>query len=206
MFCDVCGQTYTDTHTCLGPHFRLEGEPVPPAGFAPGYYFLQAWKIVFWDDAAIRRVARDANSLGYGIAFYAMGYVINYMVLMLLNLNRGVRIAPVAAAAAFVSYAVLGAMLDLTKYSLCHFIAKQFFGGTGKFLAILRPLLLGSVIVWLAPIPVVGLFISSIGMIAILMLVFEEIEAIERMQAFMISAALNIGFLVLLYYVVPARY
>jgi hypothetical protein len=94
---------------------------------------------------------------------------------------------------------VFSAIYDVSRYGLCHLIAKYLFGGTGKFITILRPISLGSLILWIAWVPVVGLFVSGIGTIAIVMLTFEEIEGIERMQAFGISVVINIGFAYLAY-------
>jgi predicted exporter len=48
-------------------------------------------------------------------------------------------------------------------------------------------------------IPVVGVLASAIAGTAVLMMVFEEVDGIGRLQAFLISAGINTIFLVLLY-------
>jgi predicted exporter len=48
-------------------------------------------------------------------------------------------------------------------------------------------------------IPVVGVLASAIAWTAVLMMVFEEVDGIGRLQAFLISAGINTIFLVLLY-------
>jgi hypothetical protein len=45
----------------------------PPAGFALLHDLREAWRIIVWDDAAIRRVMDDARSLRYGVLFWVIG-------------------------------------------------------------------------------------------------------------------------------------
>lgn len=89
------------------------------------------------------------------------------------------------------------AAVTLVQLGLCHLIAKWFFGGTGTFVGIMRPLLLAWFVNGLFVIPLVGPPAAGIAWIAVLMLVFEEIDGIRRMQAFFISAGVNICFLAL---------
>jgi hypothetical protein len=60
-----------------------------------------------------------------------------------------------------------------------------------------RPLFLGWFVNVLVLIPVVGIYAAGIAWTAVLMLVFEEVDGIERMQAFLISAGINVVFLAL---------
>jgi len=50
-------------------------------------------------------------------------------------------------------------------------------------------------------VPVVGVLASAIAWTAVLMMVFEEVDGIGRLEAFLISAGTNAIFLVLLYIV-----
>jgi len=59
---------------------------------------------------------------------------------------------------------------------------------------VMRPLFLGWFVNVLILIPVVGVFAVGIAWTAVLMLVFEEIDGIGRMQAFLISAGINAVF------------
>ncbi len=199
MYCDACGLTFDDEHSCPGVGYVPEGETAPPAGFAPLHYFQQALKIVFWDDAAIRRAARDRNSLQYGIIFWVIGMLITFAVSMVAAVSAGVSLNPAATIVGMAVLLLISATYDATRYALCHLIAKYLFGGTGKFITILRPISLGSILIWISWIPVVGLIAAGIGTIAVVMLTFEEIEGIERMQAFGISVVINIGFAYLAY-------
>src|SRR3989442_11016581 len=73
MRCSVCGQDYGLTHTCAGVAPAAEETAPPQVGFAPLHYFLEALRIARWDDAAVRRTARDSRALAYGVAVWAMG-------------------------------------------------------------------------------------------------------------------------------------
>lgn len=87
------------------------------------------------------------------------------------------------------------ALITFVQLGLCHLIAKWFFGGTGTYMGIMRPLLLAWFVNALILIPVVGLVASGIAWTAVLMLVFEEIDGIGRLQAFLISAGINFCFI-----------
>jgi hypothetical protein len=92
---------------------------------------------------------------------------------------------------------VVMAVITLIQLGLCHLIAKWFFGGTGTFMGIMRPLLLGWFVNVLVLIPVVGLVAAGIAWSAVLMLVFEEVDGIGRVQAFLISYGINFCIIVL---------
>jgi len=75
MQCSVCGQDYGLTHVCAGiaPEVPAdERAPTPRLRFDPVYYFVEAGRILCWDDAAVRRAARDNNSLLYGFLILAI--------------------------------------------------------------------------------------------------------------------------------------
>jgi predicted PurR-regulated permease PerM len=61
-------------------------------------------------------------------------------------------------------------------------------------LGVTRPLLLGWFVNCLVLIPVAGTLAAAIAWTAVLMMVFEEVEGISRLQAFGISAGINVCF------------
>lgn len=99
-------------------------------------------------------------------------------------------------------------MVALTFIQLapCHLIAKWFFGATGKFVEVMRPLLLGRWVNCLVVVPVAGMLLAAIGWTAVLMMVFEEVDGIERLQAFGISAGINICFFALQFWATPVTH
>jgi hypothetical protein len=73
----------------------------------------------------------------------------------------------------------------------------------GRFIEMIRPLLLGWIVNLLGVIPVAGTLLAAIGWTAVLMMVFEEVDEIERLQAFGISAGINVVFTVLMFMLAP---
>jgi hypothetical protein len=179
----------------------LEEAAPPPSGIAPFYYLKMALNIARWDDMAIRRASRDRNALFYGAMLFLASQAVIFLVTALPKLR-----AREDATGEVVFWGVLLGLAFVWAYSgiiavlqigLCHAIAKVFLGATGSFVGVLRPLLLGWFVNCLILIPVAGLYASAIAWTAVLMLVFEEVDGIGRMQAFLISAGINVAFLVL---------
>jgi hypothetical protein len=204
MICSVCGLSYGLTHNCGGIAPQIESdEPPSKIGFPPAYYFMQGWKIVFWDDVAIRRNARDSRSLFYGIVFWIVGAALPLLSGFAVAAANGVKLDPQKVT--FVLAMVpAGILIDFLRYGICHFLAKKLFDASGTFMPLMRALLLGSVVSWLAVVPVVGPLLAGIGGTVVIMVVFEELDHIERMQAFLLAAGVNVAFFALIYYVTSA--
>jgi len=210
MHCDVCGLDYGLSHTCsgIGPALTPEEAAPPPPGIAPLYYLRLAFNIARWDDMSVRRAVRDPNALFYGAVFSAISAAIIFLGTALPRiLSR-----PGANAESVIWSLLLGlvfvwvfmAVVVMIQLALCHLIAKWFFGATGTLLGVMRPLLLGWFVNCLILIPVAGTLASAIAWTAILMIVFEEADGIERLQAFFISAGVNVAFLAL-QFLLPIR-
>ena len=210
MHCDVCGLDYGLTHTCsgIGPALTPEEAAAPPAGFAPLYYLRLACNIARWDDVSVRRAVRDPNALFYGAVLSA----ISAAVIFLGTALPGILKRPNADAESIVWSLLLGlvfvwvymAVVALIQLALCHLIAKWFFRATGTFIGVIRPLLLGWFVNCLILIPVAGPLASAIAWTAVLMIVFEEADGIERLQAFLVSAGVSLAFF-LLQFLLPVR-
>jgi hypothetical protein len=211
MKCDVCGQDYGVAHNCPGvvaaSMTQEEAAPIPP-GFAPLYYLRLAFNIARWDDVSIRRASRDTNAGIYGAVLWVIAAI---TILAFTALPQMLRAMRVSGPALIIGVAVglsagLVAMILITFFQLglCHLIAKWFFGATGTLRGVMRPLMLGWIVNVLILIPVVGLWASSIAWTAVLMLVFEEVDGIGRLQAFGISAGINLCFIALQLMGLPA--
>jgi hypothetical protein len=199
MVCSVCGQDYGLTHNCPGiaPQADIE-EPTPTRlRFAPISYFTQGWNIIFWDDAAIHRASRDPNALPYGIVFWAIGAASPLLTSFALLASRGFPIGSLQLRGLAFLLAFM-ALWDFLRFSICHLVAKHLLGGHGRLLPLFRALLLGSVVTWLLIIPILGLFLAGIGLTILIMVVFEELEGISRMQAFVLSLVVNFVFIAVL--------
>jgi hypothetical protein len=201
MRCNVCGQEYLSLHSCSGTPVQIV-EVDPPSArikFPLFRYFMQGWEIVFWNDASIRRAGREPAALFYGILFWLIGASFPTLLLVAVSgvadprsLLKGLGIGlPVALLAAFI------------QVSICHLIAKHLFDGTGTLVPLMRALFLGSVVTWLGIVPIIGAIAVGIGNTVVTMVVFEELDHIERMQAFLISAGVNIAFFIMWIYLLP---
>lgn len=201
MRCPVCGQSYGLTHNCAGvAPAPTADEIAPPSHSIPAvHYFLEAWRIAVWDDAAIRRVAADKNALLFGVLYWGLGAFALVAVPSVSMMRAEVPVDLLALAFGLVIGAAIAAAVTMAQYAVCHFAAKWFFHATGTYIGVLRPLLLGFSLVNLALlIPFVGIYVGGLWGIAILMFVFEEVDGIERMQAFGIAFVVGIAFRYLL--------
>jgi len=173
----------------------------PPAGFAPSYYLRMAFDIARWDDVAIRRASRDSNAVFYGAFFWTMTAITIVLVSVLPGMLNSAKFSEPAVIIGVIVGVIFGvivmAFLTFVQLGLCHLIAKWFFGATGSYMGIMRPLLLGWFVNALILIPVAGTLAAAIAWTAVLMMVFEEVEGIGRLQAFGISAGINVCFFVL---------
>ncbi len=203
MKCDVCGQDYGLAHNCAGvaPSMTQEEAAPPPDGFAPLYYLRLAFNIMRWDDVSIRRASRDSNAVFYGAFFWSVTATIILLFTALPQMLRNMHVSGPALIIGLVVGLIFGltvmGIITFIQLGLCHLIAKWFLGGTGTFVGIMRPLLLGWFVNALILIPVVGLVAAGIAWSAVLMLVFEEVDGIGRVQAFLISYGINFCIIVL---------
>lgn len=203
MQCQVCGMEYGLSHNCSGvaPALSPEEAAPVPEGFAPIYYLRLAFHIARWNDVAIRRASRDPNALAYGAALCALSAAIIFLVTALPKMltregaTAGTIFWGLLLGLVFV-WVYMGA-IALIQFGLCHLIARWFLGATGTFFGVMRPLLLGWFVNCLILIPVAGTLAAAIAWTAVLMMVFEEVDGIGRLQAFLISAGINAVFLVL---------
>ena len=204
MKCEVCGQDYGVAHNCAGvaAASMTQEEAAPsPDGFAPLYYLRLAFNIARWDDVSIRRASRDPKAGGYGAFLWAVAATTILLFTILPQIFSTMRVSGPAAVIGVGVGLIFGlvamSIITFIQLGLCHLIAKWFFGATGTLMGVMRPLLLGWFVNALILIPVVGMWASGIAWTAVLMLVFEEVDGIGRLQAFAISAGINVCFIAL---------
>jgi hypothetical protein len=197
MQCAVCGQDYGLTHTCTGIaplQTAEEAAPPPPLRFAPVYYLNEAARILTWDDAAVRRASKDNNSLLYGFLIVAIAPALPLGAMLLRNAQLGYP-APWELLISRYGTALLRSLIWIVlQIGLSHVLAKVLFEAKGSFVEIMRAYLLGQLYRWLIVVPIVGGLALSVGSIAVLMLVFEEVDGIERMKAFGLAASIGVIF------------
>ena len=208
MRCTVCGEELGVVHNCRGSSVAASVaalEPPPRLRFAPLYYFRQAWAIAFWNEEAIQRASRDNNALVYGLLFLSLALVVPVTANGITLTSRGIRIPYLQVGVAFLFQLGVTAFLFVLQYGLCHAVAKWKFQARGTFLGVSRALLLGSVVYLVGIVPFVGFIAAALWSTAVVMIVFEEVDGIERMQAF--GLALFFGLLIngLLLYLAAMR-
>jgi len=203
MKCEVCGMDYGLSHHCSGipPLVTLEESAPPPTRFSPGHYLALAFNIARWDDIAIRRASRDSNAIYYGAVLWVVAAMLIMTGLALPRILGAIHFggpAMIIGAIVGLSFGLaVMAFLTFVQLGLCHLIAKWFFDGSGSYLGVMRPLLLGWFVNCLVLIPIAGTLATAITWTAVLMMVFEEVEGISRLQAFGISAGINVCFFIL---------
>jgi hypothetical protein len=201
MKCEACGLERGVSHTCpaaISPEVQriLEEGLRAPADGGIEYYAGEALKILRWDDEAIRRNATDPRVTGYGLLFLFAAIVVLVGVPKIAGLNAQLpdwSQTPfpygVVAGLPFGVVGILG--LSLLQAGVCFLIAKWFLGGKGKFVEVLRPLMMVWFVNCLTLWPGKGMLYGAIAWTIVLMMVFEEVTGITRMQAFCICAAVN---------------
>jgi len=205
MRCAVCGQEYGVTHACAGVAPAAEEAAPPRATFAPLHYFLEALRITRWDDAVVRRTSQDSVALAYGIILWAIGVLLLFSVSVMRLIETGRPVNPLGFLFGYMFALTVSGALTLAQFGICHWIVRWLFRGKGTFLALLRPLLLGQIVTWAYVIPVIGPMVGGLAGVAVLMIVFEEVEGIERMQAFGTAACVGVAFWILAFVLAPVR-
>jgi len=203
--CPVCGRSYGVAHSCPGPVASLPARWSAPASLAPLHYFRQALAIAGLDDDAVTGASTDANAILYGTIIWIVGQVIVFIGTVMAD---GARVADVNWISFLLTLwlvVLVDAVLVLVQYGLCHLLARWWFGARGTYLGVLRPVLLGSVVAWLAVVPFVGSLVAGLWSIAVMMIVFEDVDGISRLKAFGLSAVIGLVFQVLMYSLLRAR-
>lgn len=221
MFCDVCGQEFLVRHFCPGP-IPADEVLAPPEGFALLYYLGEAWRIVRWNESAIRRVKDDPRSLRYGLLFWIIGLTVPSVVLDFFG--------PIKANTPFGSNyllhltitTVFGIGLSLFQLGIIHLIAKYFCAGDGKFIQVVRPLSLVSFILLLEALPAVigilfggiswatlgmaGYLLGNIAWVTVMVMVYDVVDGMEQLTAFITSIASVFGLRLLLELILKQRF
>jgi|SRR5579863_1660346 hypothetical protein len=196
MICEVCGSGYEADHVCGGTVATGVGAPgTVPKGFALGHYLRLAWRIVRWDDSAVREVMNDSRSLPYGILIWSGSIVLPALLLFGFVGLRSNRL-PVTFPqfVGMVEFVLISAAIyGFVHMGICHLMAKYFCAGQGSFIQIIRPLLLAEIVYLLLVIPFVGWLVAAIAWVAVMVMVFQEVHGIEPLSAFLLSASVGVA-------------
>jgi hypothetical protein len=146
------------------------------------------------DDDAVVAASHDKHALLYGATIWIIGQLLALTGSIWAGGGGPARLSWSVLLFTVEFLIVLGALLLLAQYGICHLLARWWFGARGTYVGVLRPLLLGSVVMWLAVIPYIGLIIAALWSIAVMMIVFENVDGIGRLRAFGLSAVIGLFF------------
>jgi hypothetical protein len=210
--CPVCGQFYGITHTCPGaiPSATLAAEASweSPKGFSPLFYIREAIGVARFEDAAIKGAARDEVAMAYGAFFWLVSRLLVFsapLVRIFRAALQGYTINWIGIILGIAVSVLIDAAVFCIQYGLAHSLARWWFGARGSFVEILRAMLMGSIVLWIYPVPWVGPLAGSLWMVAVLMRVFEEVDGIERLKAFGLSFGIGMTFWLVTLEILGAR-
>jgi len=211
----VYGKDYTDGHTCSGrPDAPAPSIGQAPQGIALGHYLGEALRIIFWDDAAIRRVMDDRRALPYGAVIWTLAITIPGLIFHFWGSVKSAT-AAVGGTSAEIGFALITTtVMTLLHLSIIHLVARFFCAGDGRFIQILRPLSLASLVFLFQAVPTVcgillggagwialdaiGIVLANIAWVCVMVMVFDVVDQMEQLTAFITSIAVvfGLGFLV----------
>jgi hypothetical protein len=146
------------------------------------------------DDGAVEAASRDPRALIFGGAFWIVGQLL-YLIGALFTVGANpVKLNWLALLPNVGFLIVMGFLAVLAQWGICHMLAGFWFEARGTYAGVLRPLLLGSVVLWFGVIPFIGSIIAGLWSIAVMMIVFEDVDGIGRLRAFLLSAVVGIFF------------
>ena len=205
MRCEVCGQDYGVAHNCAGIPAALDASnvPPPPKGLALFHYLGEGFRIAKWDDAAIRRMMNDPRAIRYGIVVYCFVVSLQLAVpVSRLVLEKRYEHSIIIASSLAILL-IASAFFDFLRVGICHCLSVWFASGSGKFSQLFGPLLLGSIVYVLAPIPFLGPLAAGLAWICVFAMVFQEVHGIEPLTAFLFSASVGVAFFLIAMFAIP---
>ena len=168
------------------------GEVTPPQataeqlGEGPARDLRAALGIVRMDTEVMAVMSQDPSAIWYGAGLMVAVTVLSLLVQAVI---RQVSINVVAV----VVVALVSLAISAISTAAIHGAAKVIFGAKGKYVGLLRVLWLGSVVNVLMIVPVVGSIVAGLWSLLIMMVTFQEIDGIDRIQALGLSLGLSAG-------------
>lgn len=160
---------------------------VDDAARGPLRCLREAIRIARLDDHAIVRMSKDRTALLCGACVLAAGGLLGYISELLFSrrtAENGPDTFDVILGAPFVVIVTL--LASAINIAVIHGLAKLVFGATGSYVSLVRVLWLGSIVTWLAIIPAIGGIVAGVWSLLILLVTFENVDGVERLQALML--------------------
>ncbi len=168
-----------------------EAEGSPPAQRSFVSSLRDGIQIARWDGEAVERVSRNPRALFHGACFTIIGTLLAGVLNLL-----GVGPEPTTARWPFLLFGlvVAGALqlaISAISTGVIHGTAMLLFGGSGTYVKLLRVLWVGSVVTWVALIPLVGPIIGGLLYLLVALIAISDVEGVERLQALMLVVGLR---------------
>jgi hypothetical protein len=174
------------------PAIPVEAGGSPPSP-APGRgvirYVREGVQIARWDVEAVERTSRDPRALVYGACFLALATLLVEVPLLLGNEPDAPR-WPFGAIGVLVGAAGQLAVSAVAA-AIVHGAARLLFGATGRYVNLLRVLWVGSVVLWLGVLPLVGALAGGVLYLLVTLVAISEVEGVERLQALVLVVGLR---------------
>jgi hypothetical protein len=162
-----------------------------------------------WDDAAIRRVMDDGRALPYGVMFWVVANVVPWLLFNCFGPpSTRVPLSGHTLLKLMISMATVAVGMVL-QLGIVHLVAKFFCAGDGTLLQVLRPMSLASIILLVEAVPpLIGLLIGetawatlglvayllgNIAWVAVMVMVFDVVDGMDQIVAFVTSIASVFG-------------
>ena len=165
-----------------------DGSPPARSGFVGS--LRDGVQVARWDGEAVERVSRNPRALFHGACFAIIGTLLAGVPDLL-----GAGPQPTTARWPFLLFGlvVAGALqlaISAIATGVIHGAAKLLFGGSGTYVKLLRVLWVGSVVSWVALIPLVGPIVSNVLNLVVALIAISDVEGVERLQALMLVVGL----------------
>ena len=146
-------------------------------------------QIVRWDVEAVERVSRDPRALVYGAGFMVVATLLKGLPL-LLTPETG---SPRWPFTLFGLLAVAAGQLVISALAtaVVHGAAKLLFRASGQYVRLLRVLWVGSIVLWVGALPLVGALVGGVLYLLVSLVAISEVEGVERLQALVLVIGLR---------------
>lgn len=158
-----------------------DSPPRPAPGWGVVRYVHEGLQIARWDVEAVERVSRDPRALVYGACFLMLASLLAGVPLLLGTQPEAPR-WPFVATAILIS-AVGQLAISALATAIVHGAARLLFGASGRYVNLLRVLWVGSVVLWIGVLPLVGALVGGVLYLLVTLVAISEVEGVDRLQA-----------------------
>jgi hypothetical protein len=164
-------------------------QPIPSSPQGVIGNVREGLQIVRWDVEAVERVSRDPRALLYGAGFMVVATLLGALPVLL-------KPEPGSPRWPFTSFGLLvvaaGQLaISALATAVVHGAAKLLFRASGQYVRLLRVLWVGSIVLWIGALPVVGALVGGVLYLLVALVAISEVEGVERLQALILVIGLR---------------